>query len=108
MKSYSVHSIAQKLKRARVEKGLTQSALAKILNVPQSYIAKIETGNTDLRSSTLLEITKLLDLEIIFVPLGDLPKVEWALADSAELNRRQIYRSAYEPDEDEDDEDKIY
>lgn len=103
MKSYSVQSIAQKLKRARLEKGLTQSALASLLDVPQSYIAKIEAGSTDLRSSTLLEIAKLLDLEIVFVHLSDLPKVEWALADGAELNRRQIYRSAYEPDEDDED-----
>lgn len=105
MKSLSVQSIAKKIKSARAEKGLTQLELANLLGVPQSYIAKIEAGKTDLRSSTLLEITKLLDLEVFFVPLKDLPKIEWALADGSEISRRQIHRPLYEPDDEDDEED---
>jgi transcriptional regulator with XRE-family HTH domain len=104
MKSLTVQHIALRLKRARLEKGITQSELSALLNVPQSYIAKVEAGRTDLRSSTMLEIAKLLDLEVLFISLKDLPQVASALAD-AKITRQKIHSSAYEPDEDGDDEE---
>ena len=104
MKSLTIQYITNKLKNGRLEKGLTQSELAALMNVPQSYIAKIEAGSTDLRSSTMLEIARLLDMEVLFVPLKDLPRVKSVLTNDAETRRRQIYRAAYEPDEDDNDE----
>ena len=37
--------ITKKLKKARIETGLTQGEVSKILKKPQSYISKIETGD---------------------------------------------------------------
>lgn len=108
MTSHTVQSVAELLARARKEKGITQAKLADLLGLPQSYVARIEAGKTDLRASKLIEIARLLDLEVLFVHRKDLPNIEWSMADDTEMNRRQIYRSAYEPDEDSDDDEEIY
>lgn len=57
----SLHSqyhqvLIAELKRVRLKKGLTQQALADRLTLPQSYIAKIETGERG------LDVIELLDL----------------------------------------------
>jgi len=36
--------IAEKLKKARIESGLTQEVVAGKINKPQSYISKVEQG----------------------------------------------------------------
>ncbi len=61
--------IGKRLKNARIEKGLTQSALGKSIGMPQGHISKIESGLVDLQTSTLIEISRILDLELMLVPL---------------------------------------
>lgn len=60
--------IGKKLRRARNAKGLSQAALAKRAGVPQSHISKIENTGVDLRLSSLAEIARALDLELMLVP----------------------------------------
>ena len=60
--------IGKTLKQARAAKGLSQAALAKLTGVPQSHISKIETTGVDLRLSSLAEIARALDLELVLVP----------------------------------------
>jgi len=48
--------IINKLKQARVDAGLSQQAVADKLNKPQSYIAKIESGE---RRLDVAELKKL-------------------------------------------------
>lgn len=64
--------IAEILKKARKEKGLTQVELGRKMGLPQSHISKIEAGKVDLQVSSLLEMARLLDLEpmLIFRPLA--------------------------------------
>lgn len=67
--------IAKALKAAREAKGLSQRALAEIAGVPQSHISKIENGGVDLRASSLTEIARALDLELMLVPRKTVPAV---------------------------------
>jgi transcriptional regulator with XRE-family HTH domain len=60
--------IGKKLRQARNAKGLSQAALAKRAGVPQSHISKIENTGVDLRLSSLAEIARALDLELMLVP----------------------------------------
>jgi len=60
--------IGKKLRQARKAKGLSQAALAKRAGVPQSHISKIENTGVDLRLSSLAEIARALDLELMLVP----------------------------------------
>lgn len=73
--AYVMKQIAESLKAARVRQGLSQRALAKLANVPQSHISKIERGAVDLRFSSLAEIARVLELEIVLVPQSSLPAV---------------------------------
>ena len=74
--AYATEQIAQGLKAARESKGLSQRALAKLAGVPQSHISKIENGTVDLRSSSLVEIARALDLEVTLVPRKSLAAVQ--------------------------------
>lgn len=60
--------IGRKLRQARNAKGLSQAVLAKRAGVPQSHISKIENTGVDLRLSSLSEIARALDLELMLVP----------------------------------------
>ena len=107
MSNFTIKSIADLLTAARKRKGLTQSQLAHLLAVPQSYIARIEAGGTDLRTSKLVEIARLVDLELFFV--------EKKLAKHVELVIGEDYREfleqdtpAYQPDEVDGENGEIY
>lgn len=56
--------IAERLKKAREKKWLSQLELAKLANTTQSVIARIERGNQNLSLTTLSKFLKLLDLEL--------------------------------------------
>ena len=66
--TYATEHIAPTLRSARETQGLSQRALSAMAGVPQSHISKIENGTVDLRVSTLVELARVLDLELILVP----------------------------------------
>ncbi len=74
--SYSTEHIAQALKAARKQKGLSQRALSALAGIPQSHISKIEADNVDLRMSSLASIAHALDLELVLVPRKAVPAVQ--------------------------------
>lgn len=73
--AYATEQIAQALKAARKTKGLSQRALSALAGVPQSHISKIESGGVDLRVSSLVELARVLDLELTLVPRRSLSAV---------------------------------
>jgi len=66
--SYSTQYIAQQLKKSRENMGLSQRELSARAGVPQSHISKIESGNVDLRLSSLVAISRVLELELALIP----------------------------------------
>lgn len=54
--------IGERLKRARLVKGLTQENLAESLNISIAYLSRIETGTTKVNLRRLSEICRLLDV----------------------------------------------
>ena len=93
----SIEEIARELRRARETKGLSQAELGRETGLPQSHISKIEHGRTDLRLSSLLEMARLLDHDIMLIPRKYVPAVRSIRADHAE--DEPVY--AYAPDEDD-------
>ena len=73
--TYSTEKMAKELKAARTAKDLSQRVLSERAGVPQSHISRIERGGVDLRLSSLVEIARALDLEVILVPRKHLPAV---------------------------------
>ena len=55
-----------KLKQARIESGLTQQEVAKKINMPQSYISKVEAGEQRLDVVELKELSKVYKKPISF------------------------------------------
>ena len=77
--------IGQKIKRARLERGLTQQELGDIVGVQKSAIAKYENGRVvNIKRSTLQKITKALDMRPSELLFDDSPK------DAANLHVRII------------------
>jgi len=64
------------LRNARENKGLSQRDLGAVSGVPQSHISKIEKGAVDLRLSSLIELARALDLELVLVPRPAVPAVQ--------------------------------
>ncbi len=67
--------IRKSLKQARADKHLKQAELGARLGLPQSHISKIESGKTDPRLSTVTDMARLLDSELVLVPRVMLPAV---------------------------------
>jgi transcriptional regulator with XRE-family HTH domain len=78
--SYAVKQLAQTLRDARIARGLTQRELAAHAGLGQNRLALIETGEVDLRTSTLVQLARALDLELIVAPLRVLPAVRSLIA----------------------------
>ena len=74
--SYSGDRIIAALRQARLEKGLSQRDLSRVAGVPQSHISRIEQGGVDLQLSSLLDLARALDLELMTVPRKLVPAVE--------------------------------
>ena len=90
-----MNQIIQKLKRVRQEKGLKQSELGSKLGLPQSHISKIEQGLTDPRLSTVMDMARLLEQELVMVPRNMLTAVGALIDDSAKQAPR------WQPDEED-------
>lgn len=91
--SYANEDIIGALKAAREAKGLSQRDLSAKIGVPQSHISKIESGGSDLKLSSLVELARALDLELALVPRKLMPAVEGIIKsvgahDTAEARQR--------------------
>jgi len=109
--TYQLEDIGNKLKAARTRKGLSQRALATKTGLLQAQISKIENGASDLRLSSLIALSRALDLELELIPRKALPAVEALVRDVESFVKRSgsvkiDVRPAYSLDDDEEDEDE--
>jgi transcriptional regulator with XRE-family HTH domain len=74
--SYAVKQLVQVLKDARLARGLSQRELAEQAGLGQNRLAKIEAGTVDIRTSTLVQLARTLDLELVLTPRRVLPAVQ--------------------------------
>jgi HTH-type transcriptional regulator/antitoxin HipB len=95
-----LQSVLEQLKAARERKGLSQRALGDRVGLPQSHISTIESGSVDLQASSLLEIARALDLELVLVPRGALPAIRAIQSGLASTEQRPAYRLDDEEDRD--------
>ena len=54
------------------------------MGLPQSHVSAIETGKVDPRLSNIIEMARLLDLELVPIPRALLPAVRAMLGGQAE------------------------
>jgi len=92
------------LRQARLEKGLSQKALGLHADFPQSHISNIEKGSVDLQTSTLVELARLLDLEVMLVPRKLITTVDYLIKSEANPSPHDEAPPLYQLDEDSDNE----
>ena len=94
----NLKEIAEWLRHLREEKHLSQRELADRVNMTQSHISNIERGAVNLGVISLLEITRALEHEIMFIPREEIQTVKAVLAAK---NRPEAEWSspAYTPDD---------
>ncbi|UKT65160.1 helix-turn-helix domain-containing protein [Pedobacter mucosus] len=64
-------SVGDNIKQSRVALGLSQAAAAKKLNISTPAFCKIETGQTDLNVSRLMQIAKTFKVTVTQLLSGD-------------------------------------
>lgn len=96
--SHTTQQIGNMLKAAREARGLSQRALSEKAGVPQSHISKIENGAVDLRVSSLVELGRFLDLELMLVPRKATSAIRSMVRPGADS---ESVRPAYSLDEDD-------
>jgi transcriptional regulator with XRE-family HTH domain len=99
----SIAHIGAGLKAARKQKELSQRELSKKTKVPQSHISKIENGAIDLQTSSLIQISRALEMELMLVPNHLIPTFKSLLRGDNKTAKRQI--PMYRLDLEEEDED---
>lgn len=73
--------IVRFLKNLRKQKKISQSDLGKLLGLPQSHVSSIESEAVDPRLSTIVEMARNLDCELLAVPVKHLKAVECIVED---------------------------
>lgn len=63
--------LGDRIKQSRVALNLNQAEAAKMLNISTPAFCKIETGQTDLNISRLLQISKVFEVSIIKLITGE-------------------------------------
>lgn len=61
--SEEYQQVLKTLRQARIEQGISQQRLAKALNRPQSFVAKVENGERRLDFVELIHIARLLSID---------------------------------------------
>jgi len=83
-----MNTIIDQLKFSRKKRGMKQSELGNKLGLPQSHISKIEQGATDPRLSTVADMARVLDHELVLIPRQMLPHIRSLLLGDKKQERR--------------------
>lgn len=81
---YPIKHLVAHLVERREALHLSQREVARRIGRPQSHVAKIEGGRRDLRTSTLIEFARALELELFLVPREKIPAVKAAISLTAD------------------------
>jgi transcriptional regulator with XRE-family HTH domain len=86
--------LAAALRMARKERQLTQDELARKVGLPQSSIAKIETGKADVPTHRLLEICRVLGFELLLIPKEQLATVRAILKPQSQTDEYTEFKDS--------------
>ena len=102
---FKIEHITRTLKQAREKKKLSQRVLGQKVGLPQSHISHIEHNTVDLKTSSLIELARVLDLELMLIPRSMLNTVKGLLSQRTAKTETTQAPPAYQLDEDDDGEE---
>jgi predicted transcriptional regulator len=73
--------------------------LAEKLDLPQGYISRIEHGKIDIRTSKLIDIARILGLEVMLIPRKFVASVEALIKDNDYDSDRPLYDADLDVDD---------
>tara|TARA_B100000780_G_scaffold278926_1_gene254427 strand:- start:3278 stop:3571 length:294 start_codon:yes stop_codon:yes gene_type:complete len=94
-----IEDFAKQIQKARKAKGMTQGELGAKMGLPQSHISQLESGKIDMRLSSLLEISRLLDLEPMLIPRPMIPAIRALTSNRSDIGKRPAWRANIEEEE---------
>ncbi len=94
------------IKAGRAKRGWGQRELGAAVGLPQPHISAIESGEIVPRFDTLLEIVRVLDLDLLLVPRSLVPAVQSLIR--AQKEPESAERPLYAVDEQEPEPGKKY
>lgn len=100
--NYSTEYISRQLRKSRKNMGLSQRELSIKTGVPQGHISKIENGSVDLRISSLVALTRILDLELALIPRKYVSAVNSIIDSANNKTNGKPPRPAYSLDGDDE------
>src|SRR6059036_1525221 len=84
-------SLSEVLRGARQRKQLSQQHLARKLGLRQRQISDLERAATDSRLSTIQNVARALDLELVLVPRHLIAAVEALQRAGSDAGKRPLY-----------------
>jgi len=91
--------IRERIKGARVGRGWGQRELGTEVGLPQPHISAVETGRTVPRFDTLLDIVRVLDLDLLLVPRSLVPAVQSLIR--SQKKGESVEKSLYAADDED-------
>ncbi len=87
-----IQPVLEALRETRLERDLTQAELAQKLGIRQSQISNLERAVVDPRLSTVQDVARVLDLELMLVPRQLIPVIDGLIRRRAvSTEERPIY-----------------
>lgn len=77
--NYAAIELLEQLRAARLAEGISQRELGERIGLPQSNIARLESGTTDPSLSKVMELARALDLDLKLIPRKAVPAVQGAM-----------------------------
>ena len=93
--------LRNQIKEARTQRGWSQRRLGTAVGLPQSHISGIESGEVVPRYDTLLDLIRVLDLDLLVVPRSLVPAVQSLIRSQREPDSAE--KPLYAVDEENDE-----
>jgi transcriptional regulator with XRE-family HTH domain len=88
-------ALLSQLRDARLSKSWSQRELSERAGIPQAHISRIESGAVDPKVSTLQDLARILDLDLVLLPRTTLTAVDALVRESAgETDRNRVRQVA--------------
>lgn len=91
LKSDIAATLADVLRQARLNRKLSQAELARKLGLRQRQISDLERATMDSRLSTLQNVARALDLELMLIPRHLISAVEALQRAGSDAGKRPLY-----------------
>jgi len=91
--------LRRQIKEARDKRGWGQRELGATVGLPQPHISAIESGEIVPRFDTLLDIVRVLDLDLLLVPRSLVPAVQSLIR--AQKEPESVEKPLYAADDEE-------